>query len=213
MKHLFILIIALLLGSLGLLPNSSAEEPKTSSAWPFTTENGLFHLWLPQDASAIKGLLVFPLYGAGEPWSVSPEVQELAKELNCGIVMAFIRTTFHIRVRDEKFQWSWETPVVVGQSLEIASSAEFAGDKSEAHCILTTPDNKFVYVPYVKGNNAIYQYRFDAESGQMTALEPKNANPPEGTGPRHMSYHPTKPVVYFSNEQHLGVSAYDIAAS
>ena len=318
MKHLFILIIALLLGSLGLLPNSSAEEPKTSSAWPFTTENGLFHLWLPQDASAIKGLLVFPLYGAGEPWSVSPEVQELAKELNCGIVafnqqgklpdgtnlgfpgndkspdtllldafaelarqsghrevanaplclfghsnatafvsgfggkhpervfawiafksasggqfsepaiypipglvisgendrsyfsdqlatvkklrkenharmhmivepsgghgpegprgtktlaivMAFIRTTFHIRVpadadpskgppelidaaeekgwlgknldavrvRDEKFQWSWETPVVVGQSLEIASSAEFAGDKSEASWLPT----------------------------------------------------------------------------
>ena len=168
MKHLFILIIALLLGSLGLLPNSSAEEPKTSYAWPFTTENGLFHLWLPQDSSAIKGLLVFPLYGAGEPWSVSPEVQELAKELNCGIV-AFIRTTFHIRVpadadpskgppelidaaeekgwlgknldavrvRDEKFQWSWETPVVVGQSLEIASSAEFAGDKSEASWLPT----------------------------------------------------------------------------
>ena len=82
--------------------------------------------------------------------------------------------------------------------------------RSTAHCILTTQDNKFVYVPYVKENNAIYQYRFDAESGQMTALEPKNANPPEGTGPRHMAYHPTKPVVYFSNEQHLGVSAYDI---
>ena len=116
-----------------------------------------------------------------------------------------------VRVRDEKFQWSWETPVVVGQLLEIAPYAEFAGDKSEAHCLLTTPDNKFVYVPYVKGNNAIYQYRFDAESGQMTALEPKNANPPEGTGPRHMAYHPTKPVVYFSNEQHLGVSSWDIA--
>ena len=64
--------------------------------------------------------------------------------------------------------------------------------RSTAHCILTTPDNRFVYVPYVKENNAIYQYRFDAESGQLTALEPKNANPPEGTGPRHMSYHPTK---------------------
>ena len=72
--------------------------------------------------------------------------------------------------------------------------------RSTAHCILTTPDNRFVYVPYVKENNAIYQYRFDAESGQLTALEPKNANPPEGTGPRHMAYHPTKPVVYFSNE-------------
>lgn len=24
-----------------------------------------------------------------------------------------------------------------------------------------------------------------------------------------MAYHPTKPVIYFSNEQHVGVSVYD----
>ncbi|MCY2973220.1 MAG: hypothetical protein NTW52_00985 [Planctomycetota bacterium] len=28
-----------------------------------------------------------------------------------------------VRARDEKFQWSWETPVVVGQLLETASYA------------------------------------------------------------------------------------------
>jgi len=82
-----------------------------------------------------------------------------------------------------------------------------------AHCILTTPDNRFAYVPYVKETNAILQYRFDAESGQLSALEPRNANPPDGTGPRHVAYHPSKPIVFFSNEQHLGVSAYDIADS
>lgn len=42
-----------------------------------------------------------------------------------------------VRVRDEKFQWSWETPVVVGQSLEIASYAKYAGDKSEASWLPT----------------------------------------------------------------------------
>ena len=41
----------------------------------------------------------------------------------------------------------------------------------------------------------------------------KNANPPAGTGPRHIAYHPTKSIIYFSNEQHLGVSAYDITKS
>jgi hypothetical protein len=80
------ILAALLLAPLGLLPNSSAAEPKAQYAWPFTTENGLFHLWLPEDASAIKGLLVFPYHGTGEQWSKSPEVQELAKELGCGIV-------------------------------------------------------------------------------------------------------------------------------
>jgi hypothetical protein len=318
MKTTLTLLAALLFTPLGLLPNSSAAEPKTPYAWPFTTADGLFHLWLPKDASTIKGLLVFPYHGTGEQWSKSPEVQELATELGCGIVafdqlgklphgtqlgfpgtekspdtrllnalaelakqsghmeivnaplclfghsnatvfvggfggkhpervfawiafksafgkqfsepaiypipglvlsgendtsyfqdqlttvkklrrenharmhmivepggghwpegprgtktlpivIAFIRTTFHlrlpadadpskgppklidaaeekgwlgknldgVRVRDEKFQWSWETPVVVGQLLEIAPYAQFAGDKSEASWLPT----------------------------------------------------------------------------
>lgn len=82
-----------------------------------------------------------------------------------------------------------------------------------AHSVLPTPDNKFLYVPYVKENNAIYQYRFDAESGKAEPLEPLNAEPPEGTGPRHLVYHPEKPIVYFSNEQQLGISAYEIGDS
>ena len=75
------------------------------------------------------------------------------------IVMAFIRTAYHlrvradadpskgpprlidaaeekgwlgknldgVRVRDDKFQWSWETPVVVGQLLEIAPYCAVCG--------------------------------------------------------------------------------------
>jgi 6-phosphogluconolactonase len=85
--------------------------------------------------------------------------------------------------------------------------------RRNAHCVLPSPDNRFIYIPYVKETNAIFQYGFDPETGQLTALDEKNANPPEGTGPRHMVYHPNKPIVYFSNEQHLGVSAYDIEKS
>lgn len=81
--------------------------------------------------------------------------------------------------------------------------------RKEAHCVLPSPDNRFVYIPYVKGNNALLQYRFDAKSGALTPLNPPNALPPEGTGPRHLAYHPSLPVAYFSNEQHLGVSVYD----
>jgi len=85
--------------------------------------------------------------------------------------------------------------------------------RRNAHCVLTTPDNRFVYIPYVKDTGAIFQYRFNEKSGGLQALEPKNANPPAGTGPRHIAYHPKKSIVYFSNEQHLGVSAYDIGKS
>jgi len=80
--------------------------------------------------------------------------------------------------------------------------------RPNAHCVVPSPDNRFVYIPYVKQTNAIFQYRFDPDSGLLTPLDPKDAGPPEGTGPRHMAYHPSQPIVYFSNEQHLGVSVY-----
>ncbi|MBJ7391877.1 MAG: beta-propeller fold lactonase family protein, partial [Chthoniobacterales bacterium] len=81
--------------------------------------------------------------------------------------------------------------------------------KKEAHCVLISPDNQFLYIPYVKGNLALLQYRFDATAGTVTPLTPANANPPAGTGPRHLVYHPTLPVVYFTNEQGIGLSSYD----
>ena len=78
-----------------------------------------------------------------------------------------------------------------------------------AHCVLPSPDNAFVYIPYVKESNALLQYRFDADTGALTALETLDAKPPAGTGPRHLAYHPELPMLYFSNEQHLGVSVYE----
>ena len=81
--------------------------------------------------------------------------------------------------------------------------------KKEAHCVLISPDNQFLYIPYVKGNLALFQYRFDATSGAVTPLAPANANPPVGTGPRHLVYHPTLPMVYFTNEQGIGLSTYE----
>jgi 6-phosphogluconolactonase (cycloisomerase 2 family) len=81
--------------------------------------------------------------------------------------------------------------------------------KKEAHCVLVSPDNNYLYIPYVKGNLALLQYRFDASSGAVTPLNPLNANPPPGTGPRHLVYHPTLPMVYFTNEQGIGLSTYE----
>ena len=79
-----------------------------------------------------------------------------------------------------------------------------------AHSVLTTPDNKFLYVPCVKEFNAIYQYSFDEKTGDVQPLDPFDAKPPHMFGPRHIAYHPFLPYVYFSNEQQLGVSAYRI---
>ena len=80
--------------------------------------------------------------------------------------------------------------------------------KREAHCVLLPPDGKNIYIPYVKGNLALLQYAYDSKTGKVTPLEPKDAKPPLGSGPRHMAYHPTLPMVYFSNEQGIGLSSY-----
>jgi 6-phosphogluconolactonase (cycloisomerase 2 family) len=81
-----------------------------------------------------------------------------------------------------------------------------------AHCVLPSPDNRFVYIPYVKEANALYQYGFDPATGGLTPLEPRDVGPPAGSGPRHLVYHPRLPLVYFSEEQGLGVSTYRRAA-
>ncbi len=83
--------------------------------------------------------------------------------------------------------------------------------RKNAHCVIPSPNNRFVYVPYVKDTNALYQYAFDGETGALTALDKLNAEPPANTGPRHLAYHPTLPLLYFSNEQGVGVSAYEMA--
>ena len=80
--------------------------------------------------------------------------------------------------------------------------------KKEAHCVLLPPDGKNIYIPYVKGSLALLQYAYDGKTGKVTPLEPKDAKPPLGSGPRHMAYHPTLPMVYFSNEQGIGLSSY-----
>lgn len=80
--------------------------------------------------------------------------------------------------------------------------------KREAHCVLLPPDGRNIYIPYVKGNLALLQYAYDGKTGKITPLEPKDAKPPLGSGPRHMAYHPTLPMVYFSNEQGIGLSSY-----
>jgi 6-phosphogluconolactonase (cycloisomerase 2 family) len=77
-----------------------------------------------------------------------------------------------------------------------------------AHSVGVSPDGRFVYVPHVKQHNALYQYALDRETGKLAPLDPADVGPAEGVGPRHVAFHPRLPVVYFTNEQQLGVSAY-----
>ena len=79
-------------------------------------------------------------------------------------------------------------------------------EKKNAHFVLLSPDQKNLYVPYVKDFNALMQYGIGKI--KVAPLEPIDAKPPAGTGPRHLANHPKGTFVYSSNEQRPGASAY-----
>lgn len=84
--------------------------------------------------------------------------------------------------------------------------------RTMAHSVAVTPDDRFAYAGFVKESSGLFQYRFDAARGSLEPLDPPQPELPAGSGPRHLVFHPTKPFVYFSNEQQLGVSVLRIGA-
>ena len=85
-----------------------------------------------------------------------------------------------------------------------------------------TPSNRFAFVPHIArlndnvleppkenpGPNVIMQFRFNAETGRLTPNSPYRVEPAERLGPRHFCFHPTRDIVYFSNEQGCSVTGY-----
>jgi 6-phosphogluconolactonase len=84
-----------------------------------------------------------------------------------------------------------------------------------AHAIQTDRSNRFAFVPHIanRGPNAIFQFRFDENTGQLTSNDPPRYSPREYLGPRALAFHPTLDIVYFSDEQGSSVTAYQLDPS
>ena len=96
-----------------------------------------------------------------------------------------------------------------------------------AHAIQTDRSNKFAYVPHIArlsdnvtqppgdalGPNAIFQFKFDEKTGNLTPNSPLKLEMQEFLGPRHFCFHPNLDVVYFSDEQGSSVTAYRLDTS
>jgi 6-phosphogluconolactonase len=81
-----------------------------------------------------------------------------------------------------------------------------------AHAIVVDPSGKFALSPDL-GMDQIFVYRL-AANGQLEHNEPIGTQVAPGEGPRHLDFHPTKPIVYVINELGSSVStfAWDAAA-
>ena len=79
-----------------------------------------------------------------------------------------------------------------------------------AHAMQTDRTNSYAFVPHIAGNgpNAVFQFRFDENTGHITPNSPARVEPEEFLGPRHFCFHPSLDVLYFSNEQGCSVSGY-----
>jgi 6-phosphogluconolactonase len=77
----------------------------------------------------------------------------------------------------------------------------------KAHAIVLDPANRFAFVPHT-GPNTIFQFAFNATTGELTPGSSARLATPASTGPRHMVFHPRLDIAYIDNEQGGSVTAY-----
>ena len=77
---------------------------------------------------------------------------------------------------------------------------EWLATASGAHAMQTDPTNSYAFVPHIAGNgpNAIFQFRFDENTGRLTPNSPARVEPEAFLGPRHflLSPFPGHPLLF-----------------
>lgn len=79
----------------------------------------------------------------------------------------------------------------------------------KAHCVLEAP-NGLIYATTVDGE-AILAWQRDAHTGLLRETDPATTPLPHGSGPRHLAFHPTLPVLYCINEEAGSLSTLDLS--
>ena len=80
--------------------------------------------------------------------------------------------------------------------------------EAHAHSIQLDRSNRFAYVPHTNPPNAIYQFRFNETTGELSSNDPPKIQPETPEGPRHFVFHPTRDLLYSVNENGCTVSAH-----
>jgi 6-phosphogluconolactonase len=94
-----------------------------------------------------------------------------------------------------------------GRLAEPSDSIQHSGNSTNAerqdgphpHSIVTSPDNRFVYVPDL-GADRIVAYDFNAQIGNLTPNPRLTVAAPPGSGPRHIVFSPSGEFAYVSLE-------------
>ncbi|WP_448889241.1 lactonase family protein, partial [Enterobacter hormaechei] len=77
------------------------------------------------------------------------------------------------------------------------------------HCTVFSPDGKYVLSNDL-GTDKIYQYKFDANAAKpLNEDDFEVTEVPDGSGPRHITFHPNGKFAYVINELLGTVIAYE----
>ena len=73
----------------------------------------------------------------------------------------------------------------IGKDGKVGEPQQVIPTARNAHAIITDKTNRYVYVPHL-GTDQIFQFRFDAKIGKLTANTPPVVQMKAGHGPRHI---------------------------
>lgn len=91
----------------------------------------------------------------------------------------------------------------------VGSSVDASRQKEpHAHCIVVSPDNRFVYAADL-GLDQIVAYRLDPAKADLTRARQPFVRTPPGGGPRHLTFHPNGKRMYVINELSNSVTFFD----
>ncbi len=91
---------------------------------------------------------------------------------------------------------------------EGSSIDEARQEGPHAHCVVISPDNRFVYAADL-GLDRILGYRLDATAAKLSPHRQPFVRTLPGAGPRHLTFHPNCRAVYVINELDNSITMFD----
>ena len=87
----------------------------------------------------------------------------------------------------------------IGKDGKVGKPQQVIPTARNAHAIITDRTNKYAFVPHL-GTDQIFQFRFDAKTGKLTANTPATVQIKQGAGPRHIIMSADNKFAYLLNE-------------
>jgi 6-phosphogluconolactonase len=99
----------------------------------------------------------------------------------------------------------------IGKDGKVGKPQQVIPTARNAHSIITDKTNRYAFVPHL-GTDQVFQFKFDAKNGMLTANTPATVQMGQGTGPRHIIMSADNKFAYLLNELSATVTTLSLDA-